>query len=113
MTLSELNKKYNFHDRFIDSIHYEKLRSEVTLKIELCNWMQRDYREGEPETSEVQFVFSGIKDWEGPSGDFSEMTVLKTELLSENQFAFMLSDLCSHEYHELIIAAEEVNVSPV
>lgn len=51
MTLSELNKKFNYHDSFIDSIHYEKHQNEVTLKIELCNWLQKDCLEGEPETS--------------------------------------------------------------
>lgn len=112
MTLSELNRKFNFHDSFIDSIHFEKLQDEVTLKIELCNWMQRDYHEGEPETSEVQFVFSGIKNCEGPSGEFEEMTILKTEYLPDNKFVFMLSDLSSYEYYEFIIVAEEVNYSP-
>ena len=111
MTLSELNRKFNFHDSFIDFIHFDKFQHEVTLKIELCNWMQRDYREGEPETSEVQFVFSGVKDCEGPIGDFDEMTVLKTQFLPEDKFVFMLSDLSSHEYYEFIIAAEAVNYS--
>lgn len=111
MTLSELNKKFNFHDSFIDSIHFEKIQNEVILKIELCNWMQKDYREGEPETSEVQFVFSGIKDCEGPTGDFDEMTILKTEYLPKNKFIFKLSDLNSHEYYELILVAEEVSFS--
>ncbi len=109
MTLSELNQSFNFHDSFIDSIQFAKQRNEVFLTIDFCNWMQKGYKAGEPETSEIQFVFSDVQDFEGPAGDFDEMTILKTELHPGNKFIFKLSDLISHIYYEVQITAGKVN----
>ncbi len=109
MMLSEMNQTFNFHDSFIDSIQFNKQQSEVILEIDFCNWMQRDYKDGEPETSKVQFTFSDVKAFEGPAGIFDEMTILETELRSGNKFVFKLSDLMSHNYCEIQIVAKKVN----
>ena len=59
MLVSELLSKINFHDsNVIELCHKE---NNLIMKLDLCMWKQKDYKEGEDELKEVSIEFSDIE----------------------------------------------------
>ena len=49
--------KYNFHDSLIQHIEYFSSKKKLIINIELCNWCQSFYTEGEPEIKKGKLIF--------------------------------------------------------
>lgn len=52
--------KYNFHDSFIQHIEYFSSKKKLIINIELCNWCQSFYTEGEPEIKKGKLIFLNV-----------------------------------------------------
>ncbi len=61
MRPSELFKNLYFHDSPVDALVYSPENRDLRLKIDLCNFMQEDYQEGEPDFLEGELTIRGIK----------------------------------------------------
>ena len=62
LKISELLNSYNFHDSLVDDIQCKG--NEVVLKIDLCNWKQKNYKSNEAEMKNIELIFSNIEDYE-------------------------------------------------
>lgn len=62
MSIMELLKKYNFHDSNVISIIHKE--SELVIEIELCQWKQKYYREGDKELVNKKIKFKYIKNYQ-------------------------------------------------
>lgn len=62
LKISELLKNYNFHDSLVDDIQFRG--NEIVLKIDLCNWKQKDFKSNEAEMKNIELIFSNIEDYE-------------------------------------------------
>lgn len=52
--------KYNFHDSLIQHIEYFSSKKKLIIDIELCNWCQSFYTEGEPEIKKGKLIFLDV-----------------------------------------------------
>lgn len=52
--------KYNFHDSLIQHIEYFSSKKKLIINIELCNWCQSFYTEGEPEIKKGKLIFLNV-----------------------------------------------------
>lgn len=60
MICSEVLRKYIWHDSLVENIEYDNESSTVNICVELGNWRQENYMEGEPETLKCILKFTGI-----------------------------------------------------
>lgn len=63
MKIHELLQKYDFHDSLIESININEKNNQITMLIFLCNWLQKDYAENQPENIRIQLVFKNVSDF--------------------------------------------------
>lgn len=116
MKLSEVVKKYDFHDSIIENIQYLKEKDEISMNVELCNWRQQWYKEYEPEMIKIKLIFSEVKKYETNKtlGTFINDEILKIELL-ENEFqnneAIKIVLLGGEDVNILKIVATDVNIN--
>ena len=69
MTISDFVEKYYLHDSGLKDIIVNKDNNTVHLMIDLCNWMQDDYVEGQPEILPIEVVFDGTTHMENLERD--------------------------------------------
>lgn len=60
MKLTELLKKYYFHDSSLESFQLDEQSKTLVMEITFCNWMQDDYVDEMEETSNVNLTFCGV-----------------------------------------------------
>ena len=79
MRISEMLNIYDFHDSLVKKINYNN--SEVTFKIELCNWRQKNYNADENEMKTMELVFKDVKDYKfnGTINTIDDDTILVFE----------------------------------
>lgn len=112
MRISEFVETYDLHDSGLDEITVDKDNKIVRMRIDLCNWLQEDYVEGEPEIKPIELVFSVVTEMENTdraideafgdefvSVDVEKDGVFHAELITATQ-----------EYYEIRIRAEDVRV---
>lgn len=58
MNIEEFDKKYCLHDSSIEFASFND--GKLVLDIQLCNWAQDDYKEGEPEIVLATFVINNV-----------------------------------------------------
>lgn len=56
--------KYNFHDSLIEDVNYIPNEAKLEIKIKLCNWMQSDYKDSDPEMLTMHMIFDGVEKFE-------------------------------------------------
>jgi len=56
--------KYNLHDSLIESVVHDAINNNVIITIDLCNWLQSNYVEEEPENKIVHMIFEKIKQFD-------------------------------------------------
>lgn len=61
MKVKDMVKNINFHDSNVIELLYEN--NMVKLKIDLCMWQQKDYKEGDSELKEVLLVFDAVENY--------------------------------------------------
>ena len=52
--------KYNLHDSLIESVNYDFQNKILDITIDLCNWLQDNYIESEPENIIIHMIFSDV-----------------------------------------------------
>ncbi len=52
--------KYNLHDSLIESVNYDFKNMMLDITIDLCNWLQDNYVESEPENIIIHMIFSNV-----------------------------------------------------
>lgn len=55
-----MNIKYNLHDSLIEQVVYDVKNGTVDIKMDLCNWLQNGYVEGDPENKIIHMLFSEV-----------------------------------------------------
>lgn len=80
MTIEELNNKYYFHDSMITNINYLAGEKILIILMDLCNWAQENYKEGEPELLKLEIIFEGIEEYDGITGEIDYFSIFKTDV---------------------------------
>lgn len=65
MKIAELVKRINFHDSNVIELYNKD--SIVRIKLDLCMWMQREYKEGAEEIKEITLEFTEITNYKWDS----------------------------------------------
>ena len=75
--------KYDLHDSLIENIKYLQHEKKLMIEIELCNWKQSSYHDGEPEMLKMLIGFTGVKKyWIDPETmAFQSDEILETILI--------------------------------
>lgn len=60
MRLSEFFEHYNLHDSVAEALRFVPAEQLLTMNLELCNFMQQSFREGDPEIIGGQLTFRGV-----------------------------------------------------
>ncbi len=113
MTISDFVKKYYLHDSGLNSITIDRNGKTVRLSVDLCNWMQDNYIEEEPEIKPIEIVFFGVtkmenldrvidKDFgdEFLAGDIDEDGAFHAEIVTSKE----------EEFYEIKILAKDVRI---
>lgn len=61
MQIEEMVRKIDFHDSVVIELFHEN--NIVQLKIDLCMWRQKGYKEGDEEIKEIVLVFDAVTDY--------------------------------------------------
>ena len=61
MQIEEMVREIDFHDSSVIELFHENNR--VQLKIDLCMWRQKGYKEGDEEIKEIILVFDAVTDY--------------------------------------------------
>lgn len=61
MKVKDMVENINFHDSNVIELLYEN--NIVKLKLDLCMWKQKNYREGDSELKEILLVFNSVEDY--------------------------------------------------
>lgn len=77
--------KYNLHDSLVNNIQYDNIEKKLIIDIELCNWLQSDYTEGESEMMNGTIEFTGISNYyhEPTNMSFDSDEILSIETLAD------------------------------
>jgi hypothetical protein len=70
MEISKFFETFTLHDRVVNKVTSFPEEKRLKLEIELCNYDQRGFREGDPEMVSGSLVFSGVEEFKAdPSID--------------------------------------------
>lgn len=61
MKVKDMVENINFHDSNVIELLYEN--NIVKLKLDLCMWQQKGYKEGDDEIKEILLVFEAVEDY--------------------------------------------------
>ena len=110
MNAKEFVEQFIMHDSLIDAMSVSDDDTTVTMTIDFAFWMQKGYREGDPETGLLKVTFHNVTKLECPDEiPFGEISILKvTEDDGNLRFAVM-NDM-TDDYYDLLIRAESIEV---
>lgn len=113
MKISEMVNKYNFHDSIVEDIRFLHDERKLMIKVELCNWRQTSYKDGDTEIIEGNLVFSDVKKYEIEPGSvfFDSDEILETEVsqISEDNEMIKMVLLGSDNVKVINIQASNVD----
>ena len=113
MTISDFVDKYYLHDSGLNEIIIEPNNSIVRLVVELCNWMQDEYVEGEPEMLPIELTFIGVTETANLERDIDKDCgdeFISADVDSNGAFHAILCTTEGQDTYEIMIHAEEVQV---
>lgn len=101
--------KYDFHDSTIEDIVYMNNKKELKLKICLCNRRQKDYRNGDPEMTELYMVFHDVKSFEieGSKEMYIDGELIEVKQIDSSTLKFIV--LSNADTRNITISAREVS----
>ncbi|MBN2909203.1 hypothetical protein JQC72_06660 [Polycladomyces sp. WAk] len=59
----EMLRNINLHDSLMESIHFIEDKKELRINLELCNWKQKNYKEGEAELVSKILIFKDVEEY--------------------------------------------------
>lgn len=93
MQVNEIVEKINFHDGNVIGIFHQN--DVVKLKVDLCMWNQRGYKEGDDELKEILLEFTDVSDYiwdsEKSEAEIDYDTILEVSYY-EGLLKFVLQD---------------------
>ncbi|MDO4941132.1 MAG: hypothetical protein Q4E33_05530 [Erysipelotrichaceae bacterium] len=113
MKINEFYKNYEFHDSLINNIKFNQEKGTLSINIELCNYEQKYYKEGDDEIIIIDVIFKGCKSYDSLVGELDAYSILDTVLNNDNQITFNVLDDFNDNYYELHIQADSVEVLKV
>ena len=60
MKINEFINNYNLHDSILEKAINNSNDNTLEMEIELCNWKQSSFVEGQPEMLKLNFIFKGV-----------------------------------------------------
>lgn len=106
MNLIQFDQNYYFHDSVFEKSEFDAQTNTFTISCRFCNFMQKYYRNGQPENSDILLIFQ--------NADFSchvfECEVLTQKLLDDRTICFFLVDEYHADFFELRISADSVQL---
>ena len=111
MTISELNRKYYFHDSLLEEIVVDKSNSTVAITIDFCFWAQDGYRNDDPETGIVILEFKGVKNYPEIDGKLDSYSILWTMVQQDGSWKMIVLDDETDKCYEVSIQADEVSIN--
>lgn len=110
MKLQDFVKKYELHDSLLEYIIYNRQKQELVLDIDLCYWMQKNYKDSEPETGMIKLVFEGVKEYSEMTGEVADFSILNVDVTDDNGVKISVLDDENNEFHEVSFNADSVRV---
>lgn len=114
MNISDFVEKYYLHDSGLREIIVDKEKNSVHLIVDLCNWMQDSYVEGEPEILPIEIVFLGVSEMENLGRDIDEECGDEFIVADVSDNGVFHAELCTtenQEIYEIRIRANDVQVN--
>jgi len=118
MKITDMVKKYYFHDSGIAKVEFDPEKHEATLLIDFCNWMQDDYNDEEEENIVLKLLFRNVSGISGEQPLLDINRILDCVMAGNDQTVeFFIGRRgianYSEEYIVLRIIAEDVIISQV
>ena len=110
MTISELLEKYQFHDSTLENVRVLHGDS-VELVIDVCLWMQRDYRNEGAETQMQRFLFEGAAVFAYDECAIDSDSILEARAPDERTLELALFGQSDESCHILRVSADSVRIS--
>lgn len=110
MTISELLEKYQFHDSTLENVRVLNGGS-VELVIDVCLWMQRDYRNEGAETQMQRFLFEGAAVCAYDECAIDSDSILEARAPDERTLELALLRQSDESCHILRVSADSVRIS--
>ena len=107
MKVSELLKKYSFHDSLVEKITLDASSSLVDFQIDFCFWMQPDYENAISETGIIHLRFAGVSNYSGISGELDSFSILSINEAAGIVTINLLDDF-NDKYFDISFSSTEV-----
>ena len=113
MKTNEFVNNYIMHDSLIESIRTESDNTTVIMIINFAFWMQKGYKETDPETGLLKVTFHNVSEFVCPDDlPLNETSILKTSVENERVRFAVLNDM-TDDYYDLYIKATDIDVQPM
>ena len=111
MNAKEFVERFIMHDCLIDAMSVDDGNATVTMTIDFAFWMQKGYRDGDPETGLLAVTFRNVTKLECPDElPFGDISILRvTE--EEGSLRFAIMNDMTDDYYDLLIKAESIEVN--
>ena len=111
MNAKEFVERFIMHDSLIDAMNVDDGNATVTMTVDFAFWMQKEYRDGDPETGLLYVTFRNVTKLECsdelPFGDISILKVTE----EEGNLRFAIMNDMTNDYYNLLIRAESIDVN--
>ena len=113
MTIKEFVEKYHLHDSGLNSIIIDTDKRTLCLSVDLCNWMQDDYEEEDPEILPIEIIFENVTKADNVNRkvdkDYGD-EFLSVEIEDDETLLFKMVTSKEQKYYEIRVRAEYVKV---
>ena len=103
--------KYNLHDSLIERIDYESKIKKLDITIDLCNWLQVDYVEGEPENSIIHMIFNNVTHFDTNFMNYNFESNEILEVIEIDRNTLKLVFMGNNDVETIVISASEIMFS--
>lgn len=111
MTVAEFIRSYNLHDSLLKSIWVNNEQNTVRLDIDLCYWLQPEYRDGDPESGMVYALFTGVESVEHEPWSIDDDVILQCSHDQDTStFHMVVTSDGFRDLHSISIRAEGVTL---
>lgn len=113
MTAINFVTDYIMHDSLMEDVAIHDGGKKIVIMIDFAFWMQRGYKDTEPETGDLKVTFSNVTGYSIPDNvNWDEISILETKL-EGSSVKFALIDDSTDDYMEIVIDSDEILVEPM
>ena len=109
MKIEDFVKTYYLHDSLLENVIFDKASNKVTLYVDFCYWLQKDYEEGPQETGRIFIEFSNVSSLNYIPHQINAGEIIKTSYVGNEVTLTVFNDIMN-DCFDIVIKSDCVEV---